>query len=49
MMMKLKLPAINDNTKHLPGIREERNILKDNGENDIGNYDKNEEITRIEK
>lgn len=47
-LMKRKLPAIND-VKHLPGIREERNILKDNGENDSVNSDENEQVTRIEK
>ena len=46
--MKRKLPAINDG-KHLPGIREERNILKENGENLVGNCEKHEHITEIEK
>jgi hypothetical protein len=38
MTTKRKLPAIND-MKHLPGIREERNFWKENGESDIGNCD----------
>ena len=42
--MKQKLPAIND-FKHLPSIREERNVLKDNGKNS----EENEHIFQIEK
>ena len=43
-----KLPAINDG-KHLPEIREERNILKENGENILGNCEEHEHVTGIEK